>query len=64
MDFNIGDHVVVADRALCDTFTETFVIAESKTNMYGRIMFRCTAVGERYSHGVIFYPDELSHVRP
>ncbi|HKZ21143.1 MAG TPA: hypothetical protein VJQ57_13665 [Acidimicrobiia bacterium] len=58
--FKIGDYVI-ADRALYDTFTETFVITGFGVNAFGRGLIEVRAVGEPRSVGTSFYPDELSY---
>lgn len=58
--FKIGDYVI-ADHAIFETFTETFVITEIRRNMFGRECYRVRAVGESRSIGTTFYPDELSY---
>lgn len=58
--FEVGDYVI-ADRALFDSFTETFVIHKISSNLFGRRMLHVKAVGEPRSVGTIFYSDELSY---
>ena len=57
--FQVGDYVI-ANRAMYDTFTETWIIYKLTTNMVGQPLVSVRKVGDE-GRRTAFYPSELSY---
>lgn len=55
--FKIGDYVI-ADRALFDTYDETFKVTGFRTNLFGERLVQVKDIASDYR--TVFYPRELS----